>query len=52
MIFRLRRFGSKYQDGRRKNRDGKDLARALVSQRHSGVFRLRKLLQKVHPKLQ
>ncbi len=40
------------QDERRKeDQRGGDLAKAPVSQRHSGVFRLRKLLQRSHRRL-
>lgn len=39
MISRLYRFGSKYQKRRGKDQSDKDLARALVSQEHSGIFR-------------
>ena len=44
MILRLCCFGSKNQDGRKKDRGYKKLARVSVSQRYLGFFRLCKLL--------
>ncbi len=45
-------IGVSLQDETRKeNRRGGDLAKAPVSQRHLGVFRLRKLLQRSHRRL-
>ncbi len=51
MIFRFCHFGLADQDERRKDQDCKKLARASINQRHSGIFRLCKLLQKIYLKL-
>ena len=51
-IFKLCHLGSGHQDGGEKDLGGKNLAKVLISQGHSSVFRLCKLLQKVYQEFQ